>query len=289
MAVDAAGNLYVSDTQNNRVLKETLAANGGYTQSVIIDAPGISFYGVALDGGGNLYGTDVTGDLVFKLDVVDPPALSFASSNVGTQSGDSPQSFTMLNFGNANLALGIPDAGTDPHFSSGSFTLDVSTTCPQVLSIGPAGGLAANLACVYAIDFSPATAGGNSDALVLVDNNLNAGDSVQTIAVSGTGLSASAPAGTIITLSAIPVATSPFGQSVTLTVTLAPFAAGGQSSNGESVTFKSGATTLGTGSLAALGGCTSTTSARGTSYPLVVTATSGTLHTSFNMTLIVNK
>jgi len=247
--VDVNGNVYIADYGSGRFLKETLSG-GAYTQSVIIDAPGISFYGVALDGGGNLYGTDVTGDLVFKLDVVDPPALSFASSNVGTQSGDSPQSFTMLNFGNANLVLGVPDSGTDPHFSSGSFTLGVSTTCPQVLSIGPAGGLAANLACVYAIDFSPATAGVNSDALVLVDNNLNAGSSVQTIAVSGTGLSASAPAATVITLSALPAATSPFGQSVTLTATLAPFAGGGQSTNGESVTFKSGATTLGTGSLA---------------------------------------
>jgi hypothetical protein len=47
--------------------------------------------------------------------------------------------------------------------------------------------------------------------------------------------------------------------------------------------------TLVVGAVAALGGCTGTTKARGTSYPLVVTATSGALHTSFNMTLIVNR
>ena len=46
--------------------------------------------------------------------------------------------------------------------------------------------------------------------------------------------------------------------------------------------------TLVIGAVAALGGCTGTTSAPGISYPLVVTATSGTLHASFNMTLIVN-
>ena len=35
VAVDAAGSLYISDTQNNRVLKETLAPNGGYTETVV--------------------------------------------------------------------------------------------------------------------------------------------------------------------------------------------------------------------------------------------------------------
>ena len=246
--VDVNDNVYIADYGSGRILKETLSS-GTYTQSAIVSATGISFYGVALDGAGNVYGTDVTGDLVFKLDVVDPPVLSFDSSNVGTQSSDSPQIVTMLNFGDANLTLPIPDAGTDPRFSGGSFTLDASTTCPQVLSIGPSGSLAMNVTCVYAIDFSPATTGSISDGLVLVDNNLNRGNSVQTIAVSGTGLTA-APTATVITLTALPVATSPFGQSVTLTANLAPFAAGGQSTNGEAVTFKSGATTLGTGLLA---------------------------------------
>jgi streptogramin lyase len=247
--VDVNGNLYIADYGSYRILKETLSA-GAYTQSVIVNAPGISFYGVALDGGGNLYGTDVTGGLVFDADVVDPPVLSFASSDVGTQSSDSPTSVTVLNFGNASLYFPIPDTGTNPHFSAASFTLDDSTTCPQVSSFGPAAGLAANLDCVYAINFSPAAAGPISDALVLVDYNLNSGNSVQTIAVSGTGLTVSAPATTVLTLTALPVATSPFGQSVTLTATLAPFAGGGQSTNGELVTFKNGATSLGTGTLA---------------------------------------
>lgn len=246
--VDVNGNVYIADYGSGRILKETLSG-GTYTQSALVNVSGISFYGVALDGSGNLYGTDVTGDLVFKLDLVDPPVLSFASSNVGIQSSDSPQSVAMLNFGNADLSLPIPDAGTNPHFSGGSFTLDGSTTCPQVLSIGPAGTLAANLNCTYALDFSPTTTGLNSDVLVLVDNNLNRGNSVQTIAVSGTGVTA-APTATVIALTALPVATSPFGQSVTLTATLLPFASGGQSTNGDLVAFKNGITSLGTGTLA---------------------------------------
>jgi hypothetical protein len=47
--------------------------------------------------------------------------------------------------------------------------------------------------------------------------------------------------------------------------------------------------TLAIGAAAALGGCTGTTHINSTSYPLVVTATSGTLHASFTLTLIVNK
>jgi hypothetical protein len=85
---------------------------------------------------------------------------------------------------------------------------------------------------------------------VLVDNRLNQGNVVQTFALSGTGLSVSVPVTTVITLTAVPVATSPFGQSITLTATLAPFAGGGQSTNGDLVTFKNGATALGSGTLA---------------------------------------
>jgi Bacterial Ig-like domain (group 3)/NHL repeat len=247
--VDVNGNVYIADYGSGRILKETLSA-GAYTQSEILNVNGMSFYGVALDGGGNLYGTDVTGNLVFKIDFVDPPALSFDSTNVGTQSSDSPQVVTILNFGNADLSLPIPDSGTNPHFSAGSYTLDVSTTCPQVLSIGPAGVLAANVDCVYAIDFSPMTIGSNSDALALVDNSLNAANAIHTVSVGGTGLTASGPVATAITLTALPVATSPFGQSVTLTATLAPFAGGGQSTNGDLVIFKNGATSLGSGTLA---------------------------------------
>ena len=64
VAVDAAGNLYVTDEGNNRVLK--LAA-GSATQSVLpftgLNGPG----GVAVDAAGNLYVTDSANNRVLKL------------------------------------------------------------------------------------------------------------------------------------------------------------------------------------------------------------------------------
>jgi len=245
--VDANGNLYIMDYGSGRILKETLSS-GTYTQSVIVDA-GVAFFGVALDGAGNLYGTDVTGNLVFGLDFADPPSLSFASSNVGTRSSDSPVSQTVFNFGNATLTFAVPGSGTNPTFSTGSFTLDGTTTCPRIDAVGSLGTLAVNASCIYAIDFSPTTVGLNSDALALTDNNLNNPGTVQSFMVSGTGLGSSEPLATAITLAALPVSPSPFAVSVTLTATLSPFAAASLSTNGDSVTFLNGVTSLGTGTL----------------------------------------
>jgi serine/threonine-protein kinase len=62
--VDSAGNLYVTDSGNNRVLK--LAA-GSATQSVLpftgLNSPG----GVAVDSAGNLYVADQLNRRVLKL------------------------------------------------------------------------------------------------------------------------------------------------------------------------------------------------------------------------------
>jgi sugar lactone lactonase YvrE len=56
IAVDASGNLYIADTGNNRVLKETLAS-GSYTESEI--GSGFSSpSGIAVDGSGNVYIAD---------------------------------------------------------------------------------------------------------------------------------------------------------------------------------------------------------------------------------------
>ena len=54
LAVDSSGNIYITDTNNNRVLKETLSG-GSYTQSTI-PATGLAGpEGVAVDGSGNVY------------------------------------------------------------------------------------------------------------------------------------------------------------------------------------------------------------------------------------------
>jgi Chitobiase/beta-hexosaminidase C-terminal domain/Beta-propeller repeat/NHL repeat len=64
LVVDGSGNLYISDTSNNRVVKETWSA-GSYTESTLftgLNAP----EGLAVDGAGNIYIADSNNDQVLK-------------------------------------------------------------------------------------------------------------------------------------------------------------------------------------------------------------------------------
>ncbi len=107
---------------------------------------------------------------------------------------DDPLSFTLVNYGNANLSI------ASAAFSTGgaSFSFDASTTCPQSAS----GSLAANASCAYATDFTPSLAGSIPGSLLLTDNNLNVSGATQSISLHGTGtasISFTLPTGTILT------------------------------------------------------------------------------------------
>jgi len=189
VAVDGNDNVFVGDTDNNAV-KEILAA-GGYTTVNTLGSGFSTPSGVAVDARGNVFVADTGNNRVAKLDYADPPALSFASTAVGVESSDSPQTVTVSNNGNADLTLPVPAAGNNPSISSG-FTLDNATTCPQLSATSSAAGtLAPGTNCTYAVDFIPAVAAANSGALVLTDNNLNAAApnyATQSISLSGMGL-----------------------------------------------------------------------------------------------------
>ena len=57
VATDSAGNVYISNTQANTILKETLA-NGVYTESVVASSGLVTPYGIAVDSSGNVYVAD---------------------------------------------------------------------------------------------------------------------------------------------------------------------------------------------------------------------------------------
>jgi hypothetical protein len=160
------------------------SGDGGPATSAELYSP----WGAAVDGAGNLYIADLGNQRIRKVDVSDAPSLTFPSTNgIGVQSSDSPKTVTLTNIGNAPLTFPVPDTGENPSVSA-NFTLDSSTTCPEVLTSSSAGTLAAGASCELAVDFIPSSIGAISGAVVLTDDNLNASPAVtQSIGLSGTG------------------------------------------------------------------------------------------------------
>ncbi|WP_263366467.1 Ig-like domain repeat protein [Edaphobacter bradus] len=192
VAVDGSGNVFVADTFGNAV-KEIVAVNGQVSSSsTVITLGSGDARDVAVDGSGNVFVAYSSG-VVKEIDNSDPPTLSFASTNVGSTSSDSPQSVTVANIGNATLNFPVPTAagGYNPSVSS-SFNYGNFSTCTQTSSqSGTAFTLAPGATCTVAINFIPATAGSISGSVVLTDDALNAvapNYTTQTIALSGVGV-----------------------------------------------------------------------------------------------------
>ena len=190
IAVDGSGDVYVADSGNNRVLLETLTSTG-YIESTVQANASDYPYGVAVDASGNVYIADLDNNNVSKVDVADPPSLSFAPTAPNSTSGDSPQIVTIKNVGSAGLTFSSPTSGSNPSLT-GSFTLNSSGTsvCP-LLSVGSAAvTLTAGQSCLLPISFTPSTSGVSSGSLTVTDNTLNV-VTAQTIQLSGTGTGSS--------------------------------------------------------------------------------------------------
>jgi hypothetical protein len=180
--VDPAGDLYISDT-NSQVIRKFNAAdgkistivgtttagnsgNGGAASAAQLNSP----FGVLLDNNGNLYIADTQNAVVRKVDVADPPSLTFSSTAMGVTSP--AQDVTVMNIGSAPLAISNISAtgtyslgGSDTSCNSTSETLNPATSC------------------VLGIEFTPTSGGSTSGSVVIADN---ASPATQTIALSGT-------------------------------------------------------------------------------------------------------
>jgi len=98
VAVDGSGNVYIADTLNGQVLKETLSA-GSYTQSTVagsLNNPS----GVAVDGSGNVYIADTLNDRVLK---ETPSAGGYEQSTVAS-GFNSPYGVAVDGSGNVYIA-----------------------------------------------------------------------------------------------------------------------------------------------------------------------------------------
>jgi sugar lactone lactonase YvrE len=210
VGVAADGTVFVADTSHSRILAETWS-DGSYTQSVFI--PGPPAYDVQVDQMGNLIFPDPADTTVFFISYAQLPSPSFASTNIGSTSSDSPETVTITNVGNQPLTAVTPGlVVTGPNFVqvAGSGTPE---DCGTGFSAAP---LAPGASCNLSISFEPQAAGALTSTAVFTDNTLNVSPSGQTITLSGQGVAVS----TTTTASS---ATAPFNssaQNVTLTATV---------------------------------------------------------------------
>ena len=134
LAVDANGNSSSLTMWADDRYYEILAVNGTIPASPTVVTLGNGFstpYGIAVDGSGNVFVADSGNNRVVKFDFADPPTLTFATTNIGSTSSDSPQTVTITNTGNAELDFAVPAFGTNPSITPG-FAIANTSTCPQL-------------------------------------------------------------------------------------------------------------------------------------------------------------
>jgi sugar lactone lactonase YvrE len=196
VAVDTAGNLYISNSSNG--IRKVSASTGvistvaggsslctGQTDNVGDGCPATSAfvlaYRQAVDSAGNLYLEDGYRSRIRKVSVA-TTALSFAPTAVGSTSSDSPQSVTVENVGNLPLNAIAPGlAFSAPSFSQvdGTGTPD---DCINSFVLSPGAD------CNISISFEPKTEGDINGSLVLTDNALNGNSATQSISLTGIGV-----------------------------------------------------------------------------------------------------
>ena len=201
IALDISGNVYVGDTENNVVLKETLQPDGTYSESTVATGLG-SPAGVAVDGSGNVYIADYADNQVLK---ETPSALGYTQSIVANSSS-SPYKLSQPNAvaADGNGVVYIVDSGNDRVImetpSGGTYTQSLVADGSWGL-VSPVGVAAdstgnvyiadssllevvqANLAVAPSVGFGSVADGSSSTTSVLV---FNAGN--QTLNAANSGL-----------------------------------------------------------------------------------------------------
>ena len=238
VAADGNGNLFIVDSGHGRIVQFTSAGVAS-----VIQTPGqtlaIFVFCVTVDSNGNIFIPDFTSNRVMKVAVAGA-ALSFANTQIGASSSDSPKTATITNLGTHALAFSAGPTHT------ADFPQNTSDTnlCASSTSLDPGE------VCDVSASFTPQSVGARSTSLVVTNNHLNGSAATQTVAVSGTGVRGSASVA--LESSANPALVA---GSVTLTATVS--ASAGTPTG--SVAFYDSATLLGSGPLAS-GVATYTTS-----------------------------
>ncbi len=227
VSIDASGNVYVADSDNQRIRKlvnggaiatvvgtgaQGFGVDGGASTSAILNAP----KSVAPDASGNLVLADTLDQRIRKSSL---PLLTFTNDGVGIAS--TPQSVTLANTGSAAIAVASISF-------TGSFTTASGGTCTATpISLAPGAS------CTQNVAFLPTAPGATSGSVVFG----GAGTVPQTILLAGTGTQS----GTTTTLTTnVPTALT--GQAITFTATVKPSGLGAPSGN---VAFYNGGILIG--------------------------------------------
>ena len=244
VAVDGGGDVYIANYGASTIAEVPWNGTAFGTPITAPFALGVGAYpvGIAVDGYGNLYVSNDEYEAIDKLSVSTPPSLSFANTNVGSVSTDSPQTVAVSNIGNASL---IFSAGTNPNYPA-----DFPENSSGTSLCAPASPLTQGGSCNVSINFKPTTSGPLSEDVVLTDNNLNVSGAMQSIAMGGTATESTSKLTPTLTV-------SPSAASITttqaLTVTVGVSGGSGNPTPTGSVVLTSGsytsaATTLSSGS-----------------------------------------
>lgn len=196
VALDAAGDLYIADSGNNKIRFISAATgvittitgtgtagssgNAGNATAAELSAPS----GLAVDQFGSLYIADTGNNRVEKVDATSA-ALAFGAVNTNTTTA--AQTVTLTNIGNQPLTL------SNISISSGFAQTFAGSDCTTTTTLA-AGGQ-----CVISVTFTPTSATVYSGSIVVTDNALNNAASTQTVALSGTGTNPGVPTTLVIT------------------------------------------------------------------------------------------
>jgi hypothetical protein len=182
VSVDAAGDVFVADAGLGAVVEVPAGCTVASCQVTV--QSGVAPFGLSLDQQGDVFIPDLNSIQVKEVNRSQPPSLTFASTNVGSTSSDSPQSVSLENIGNQTLSA----AGTGILIGGPNFLQVAGSGTPADCTADFA--LAPGAACNVSIEFNPRVTGNPLlSSAVFTDNALNITGASQTVPLSGTGIS----------------------------------------------------------------------------------------------------
>ncbi len=195
--VDAAGDVYFTDTTNSRVV--VMPAGWTSTTSwipvqITVPPPATNCgsgapsslcnpSGVAVDGAGTLYIADTGNNRVIEISQATQQTLNFSPPSYVQGTTSPQQTVTVQNIGNETLdfAAPAPSTTTTGQPSPGDFTLN-SGTCTSSTTLAP--GVSAT--CDLGIEFTPLVGGTLTGFANITDDNLNVVGATQSVVLNGT-------------------------------------------------------------------------------------------------------